>query len=153
MMTITLRRLVAAFGMMMCALTFAVAQEVTKVSSDVAAKAAVAEPVLVTVDEVKDEMSAGVTVTILDSRPGLQAEAIKGATQVTLDKAETWAAGDGMKLAKDAAIVTYCGCGAEQGSKALAAKLHELGFTNVKALKGGIGAWKAAGLPVVNPQQ
>ena len=151
MKTTTFARLVAAGGMMLCALSFGFAQEVTKVSTDTAAKAAVAEPVLITVDAVKAKMDAGVKVTILDSRGGQQAEMIKGSTQVTLDKADGWAEGDGRKLAKDAMIVTYCGCGAEQGSKALAAKLQALGFTNVVALKGGINAWKAAGLPVVNP--
>ncbi|HQR36821.1 MAG TPA: rhodanese-like domain-containing protein [Blastocatellia bacterium] len=151
MITTTMKRLIAAIGMVMCALTFGFAQEATKVSTDTAAKAVV-DPVLITVDSVKKDMDAGVKVTILDSRGGLQAEMVKGSTQVTLDKADAWAAGDGSKLAKNAMIVTYCGCGAEQGSKALAAKLEQLGYTNVHALKGGIGAWKAAGLPVESPK-
>ncbi|KAF1711379.1 sulfurtransferase [Pseudoxanthomonas kalamensis DSM 18571] len=49
--------------------------------------------------------------------------------------------------AKDRPLLLYCLSG---GRSALAARnLQLLGFTAVKSLDGGINAWRAAGLPVV----
>lgn len=37
---------------------------------------------------------------------------------------------------------------------ALAAQtLHQLGYQNVKSISGGLDAWKACGMPVINPQE
>lgn len=47
----------------------------------------------------------------------------------------------------DDAIVIYCASG-HRGGLALSA-LHMLGYTNVRNLGGGLGAWKNANLPVV----
>lgn len=47
----------------------------------------------------------------------------------------------------DDPIVIYCGSGHRGGM--LMAGLKFLGYTNVRNLAGGIGAWKKAGLPVV----
>jgi rhodanese-related sulfurtransferase len=49
--------------------------------------------------------------------------------------------------AKDEAIVIYCGSG-HRGAILLMA-LNLMGYENVRNLGGGLGAWKAAGLPVV----
>ncbi len=46
----------------------------------------------------------------------------------------------------DRTIVCYCGVGSI--APQAAAKLRKLGYTNVHALKGGINAWQADGLPV-----
>ncbi|MCC6616787.1 MAG: rhodanese-like domain-containing protein [Anaerolineae bacterium] len=48
---------------------------------------------------------------------------------------------------KDANIVVYCASGYRGGI--VATQLGLLGYTNVRNLAGGIGAWKAAELPVV----
>ncbi|HSO11213.1 MAG TPA: rhodanese-like domain-containing protein [Anaerolineales bacterium] len=47
----------------------------------------------------------------------------------------------------DEPIVTYCGSGHRGGMMLAALKL--LGYTNVRNIAGGIGAWKKASLPVV----
>jgi len=47
---------------------------------------------------------------------------------------------------KDARIVVYCASGHRGAMAELA--LYLLGYTNVSDLGGGLGAWKAAGLPV-----
>ena len=51
-------------------------------------------------------------------------------------------------LAKDAEIIVYCSGPSCPQSGAAAEKLVKLGFTNVRAFKGGLEAWKAAGLAV-----
>lgn len=50
--------------------------------------------------------------------------------------------------AKDQPIVTYCAIG-HRGAVAMET-LQLLGYTNVKSLVGGFGAWKTANLPVAN---
>lgn len=48
---------------------------------------------------------------------------------------------------KEKRIILYC---ASSGRSALAAKtLKEMGYSNVAHIEGGINAWKASGLPVV----
>ncbi|NRQ37567.1 rhodanese-like domain-containing protein [Nonomuraea sp. NN258] len=49
---------------------------------------------------------------------------------------------------KDAAIVTYCSNPACPNSKAVAARLTALGYTDVRRYAEGIEDWVAAGLPV-----
>lgn len=44
-------------------------------------------------------------------------------------------------------IITYCACSAEQSSGRAVLELNNHGLKNAAALKGGIAAWKAAGLP------
>src|SRR3712207_1314934 len=73
-------------------------------------------------------------------------EMIPGSRRVALDTVGRAVAESG--LARDAEIVVYCsGPGCPQ-SGAAAEKLVKLGFTNVRAFKGGLEAWKAAGLEV-----
>jgi rhodanese-related sulfurtransferase len=45
-------------------------------------------------------------------------------------------------------IITYCTWPDEEDSARAAQKLTDAGYSNVKALDGGINAWKAAGFPV-----
>lgn len=56
------------------------------------------------------------------------------------------------KLQKDREIIFYCECPAEESAVREANKNRTLGFTNLKALLGGVEAWKAAGLGLVPPQ-
>lgn len=49
-------------------------------------------------------------------------------------------------IPKDKDVVVYCRSGGRSG--AAAAKLAQLGYTNVKNMAGGIMKWKAEGLPV-----
>lgn len=48
----------------------------------------------------------------------------------------------------DKAIICYCGTGTV--APQAATKLRKLGYTDVHALKGGINAWQADGLPVTS---
>jgi rhodanese-related sulfurtransferase len=49
---------------------------------------------------------------------------------------------------KDSNIVVYCGKGIR--SAFATNKLKEMGYTNVRNLKGGTKAWKKSGLPTKN---
>lgn len=51
------------------------------------------------------------------------------------------------RLPRDARIVTYCTCPGELTSARVAAYLEKLGF-HADTLRGGLDAWKEAGLPV-----
>jgi S1-C subfamily serine protease/rhodanese-related sulfurtransferase len=63
---------------------------------------------------------------------------------------EDVARGRGVDLVVDPAqpIVTYCASRDEQTSALVRRQLHRRGLTNVRILKGGLGAWANAGLPV-----
>ncbi|MEP6809038.1 MAG: rhodanese-like domain-containing protein [Chthoniobacterales bacterium] len=43
-------------------------------------------------------------------------------------------------------IICYCGGGSR--SALVAESLQKMGYTNVKSMSGGMGAWREAGLPV-----
>jgi membrane protein DedA with SNARE-associated domain/rhodanese-related sulfurtransferase len=45
-------------------------------------------------------------------------------------------------------VVVYCDCPNDASAATVAKKLKGLGFANVYPLEGGIGAWRASGLPV-----
>jgi len=45
-------------------------------------------------------------------------------------------------LPKDQEIIFYCACPHDESSKAKAEEFHAQGFTNAKALEGGVKAWK-----------
>ena len=51
---------------------------------------------------------------------------------------------------KDSTIVLYCGGGYR--SALAAANLQEMGYVEVVSMKGGIKAWKQAGLPIETPK-
>ena len=52
-------------------------------------------------------------------------------------------------LAKSQELIFYCAWPQEASAVGLAAKLDNDGYTNVKVIKGGVEAWKAAGYPMV----
>lgn len=47
-------------------------------------------------------------------------------------------------------IITYCACSAEQSSGRAVLELNNHGVKNAAALKGGLAAWEAAGLPTAS---
>ncbi len=49
---------------------------------------------------------------------------------------------------KDKAIVFYCTCPSDGTSRETLKKAHAANHLNVKFLRGGLAAWKAAGFPV-----
>jgi rhodanese-related sulfurtransferase len=97
----------------------------------------------VTAEEVKTQLDAGAKVYVIDNRSSFSGQMAKGAAHVPLAKIAEWS----KDLPKDAMIVAYCTCGAEETSTVAVQKLQQLGFTNAWALKGGLTAWQSAGLP------
>ncbi len=73
-------------------------------------------------------------------------EMIAGSRRVPLDKLGRQVAESGVD--KSAEIIVYCSGPTCPQSSAAAEKLTKLGYTNVRAFKGGLEAWKAAGLQV-----
>ena len=54
----------------------------------------------------------------------------------------------GLELDVNRPVVTYCTSPDEATSARVASKLRKLGFKDVRILKGGLGAWTNAGLPI-----
>jgi rhodanese-related sulfurtransferase len=54
----------------------------------------------------------------------------------------------GLELDVNRPVVTYCTTPDEATSARVASKLRKLGFKDVRILKGGLGAWTNAGLPI-----
>ncbi|MEX2222128.1 MAG: trypsin-like peptidase domain-containing protein [Candidatus Rokuibacteriota bacterium] len=54
----------------------------------------------------------------------------------------------GLDLDQARPVVAYCSCPDEETSARVARDLRKLGFKDVRILKGGIGAWTNAGLPI-----
>lgn len=96
----------------------------------------------ITTDDVKLRVEAGEQMLVVDVRSSFTGPKIKNAAHVPLKKLAEWA----KEVPRDALVVTYCTCGAEETSSVAVLKLQELGFTNAFALKGGLTAWRAAGL-------
>lgn len=102
----------------------------------------------VTVEEVKKEMDAGKEFVLLDVRTSeeFMAGHLPKAVNIPRGKLEFMIGKHYSQ--KDADIVVYCRKG---GRAALCAKaLSDIGYTNVKNLKGAFKAWGEAGYPIYN---
>src|SRR5262245_26405068 len=103
-----------------------------------------------TSEEVKGELAAGRKPTLIDVRePDEVAKGvIPGAIQIPRGFLELRI--EGQITDRDADIVLYCAAGTRS---AFAAKsLGELGYSRVRSLAGGFGAWKEKGFPVEVPR-
>ncbi len=104
----------------------------------------------ITIDELKREMDRGVDIMILDAQPRALYDKghIKGA--LSFPWSARLAERDVGQFPRDKRIVTYCDCGpGEADSSELAARLREMGFSNVKVLADpSIRGWMKAGYPV-----
>ncbi|WP_028938663.1 rhodanese-like domain-containing protein [Pseudonocardia spinosispora] len=102
---------------------------------------------LITRDELRAALDEG-EVTVVDALPeSYYAQAhLPGAVNLVSDHVATRAA----ELLPDrsAAIVTYCSNASCGNSQAVASKLEQLGYTNVRKYRDGIQDWSEAGLPV-----
>ncbi|MGI9064027.1 MAG: rhodanese-like domain-containing protein [Pseudonocardiaceae bacterium] len=103
--------------------------------------------VLITRDQLRAEIEAG-DVTLVDALPESHwaQQHLPGA--LNLVEADVAAKAAELLPDKDAAIVTYCSNTACGNSQAVAAKLEQLGYTNVRKYREGIQDWAEAGLPV-----
>jgi membrane protein DedA with SNARE-associated domain/rhodanese-related sulfurtransferase len=104
----------------------------------------------VSVDELRSRIEAGAAPAILDVRsavarerePGLPGAVAFSVAELDLSRL---AFGPGQE------IVVYCSCPNEASAALVAQRLVSAGFTNVRALSGGLDAWIAAGLPLAAP--
>ncbi|HEY6805003.1 MAG TPA: rhodanese-like domain-containing protein [Pyrinomonadaceae bacterium] len=108
---------------------------------------------LISVDELKNKVSANEPVLILDVRSSESYAnsrlKIKGALHFSVRKLKFRLSFPPLKdVPKDRAVVTYCACPSEEASIVAAKVLLDNGFKNVKALKGGWTEWQKANGPV-----
>jgi rhodanese-related sulfurtransferase len=97
------------------------------------------------VDQLKSAQASGEKLTLIDVREDNEWAAGHAAGAIHLGRGIIERDIESKVPQKDAKIVLYCGSGARS---ALAAdSIMKLGYTNVSSLAGGMGAYKAAGLP------
>jgi membrane protein DedA with SNARE-associated domain/rhodanese-related sulfurtransferase len=53
-------------------------------------------------------------------------------------------------IPRDRDVILYCTCPSEETSSSVALKLHRLGITRVRPLRGGFDGWKTAGYPLLD---
>ncbi len=98
------------------------------------------------VDQLKSAQASGEKLTLIDVREDNEWAAGHAAGAIHLGRGIIERDIESKVPQKDARIVLYCGSGARS---ALAAdSIMKLGYTNVSSLAGGMGAYKAAGLPI-----
>lgn len=103
---------------------------------------------LITLQEAED-LWAGGTAVLLDARP---AEAFAlghapGARNIPSARDGFEVPVEVLALAREAVLVVYCEGGDCQSSLALARRLHDEGFRDIRVFSGGWDEWRAAGLP------
>ncbi len=100
--------------------------------------------------EVVRMIEAGKSPTILDARKSDAYEQlplrIPGSVRVVPEDLPNSMAGLDLDPARP--VIAYCSCPDEETSARVARDLRKLGFKDVRILKGGIGAWTNAGLPI-----
>lgn len=103
----------------------------------------------------RDELTTALenqSVTLIDTLPAsyYDQQHLPGAINLVLDGVEA-AAAEALPD-KDAPLVTYCTGPSCQNSSQVAARLRELGYTNVRKYTDGIEDWTSAGLPTERNQ-
>ncbi len=102
---------------------------------------------LITRDELRAGIEAG-TVIVIDALPESYwaRQHLPGALNLVEDEVDAKAAA--LLPDKAAAIVTYCSNSSCGNSQAVASKLENRGYRNVRKYREGIQDWVAAGLPI-----
>lgn len=102
----------------------------------------------ITVAELRQKVEAGENPVILDLRSAQELEqdpsVIEGAIHLLLDDVERRRD----EFPHDRDIVVYCSCPNEATAAKVALMLQRKGFTRVRPLLGGIGAWRAENYPL-----
>jgi len=97
-------------------------------------------------------VSRGETITIIDARRPESYDRsdarIPGALRIPPERIA-----DAQNIPQGVAIVVYCDCPREVTSVNVAENLMQRNHTNVFALRGGLNAWRDAGLPEHSPEQ
>jgi rhodanese-related sulfurtransferase len=100
--------------------------------------------------EVVRMIEAGKAPTILDARKSDSYEQlplkIPGSVRVVPEDLTNSMVGLDLDPARP--VVAYCSCPDEETSARVARDLRKAGFKDVRILKGGLGAWTNAGLPI-----
>ena len=100
--------------------------------------------------EVVRLIEGGKAPTIIDARRSDLYEqlplTIRGSVRVAPENLAASMAG--LDLDPTRPVVAYCSCPDEETSARVARELRKMGFKDVKILKGGLGAWTNAGLPI-----
>lgn len=106
---------------------------------------------LITRDELSSEIEAG-SVTVVDALPESYwaQQHLPGALNLVEDDVDDKAAA--LLPDKGAAIVTYCSNSSCGNSQAVANRLEQLGYHNVRKYRDGIQDWVEAGLPTETRQ-
>jgi len=103
---------------------------------------------VVTLAEAEDLWTAGEAV-ILDARAEGYFEQghVPRARNLPAVESESALPGGILDMPKDRTLLVYCEGGTCQSSLALAKRLHEAGFSDIRVLSGGWEDWKKARLP------
>jgi rhodanese-related sulfurtransferase len=104
---------------------------------------------MITLEEAEDLWRTGGTAFVLDARAeGFFTQGhIPGARNVPAAEAVGSLPSDLLGAARDRTLVVYCEGGDCQSSLALARRLHDEGFRDIRVFGGGWEAWTKAGLP------
>lgn len=102
-------------------------------------------PTTITVDELARGLSDGSIAELWNALTDeyFTGEMIPGSRRVPVDRVGREVANS--ELAKDTAIVVYCGGPSCPQSRAAAEKLLSLGYTRVRLFEGGLEEWKRSG--------
>ena len=104
----------------------------------------------ITVDELRSLMQRRPEPVVVDLRGAAErlgdGRAIPGAKAISLAELERRLA----DLPKDRDIIFYCSCPNEASAASAAKALHDLGYTRVRPLLGGLDAWIDAGYDTMN---
>jgi membrane protein DedA with SNARE-associated domain/rhodanese-related sulfurtransferase len=107
----------------------------------------------ITPEELRDKLSAGGRILVLDLQGGLSLgpglPAIAGAVRIdTRQLSQYMKQYRGVDLATDCEVILYCASPGQATSARVALALRQRGFEHVRPLAGGLQAWRELGFPV-----
>jgi rhodanese-related sulfurtransferase len=102
---------------------------------------------LISRDELREALASG-TVTLVDALPAAYYDQQHLPGAVNLVESDVAAKAGALLPDTSATIVTYCSNAACGNSQAVANRLGQLGYTDVRKYREGIQDWVEAGLPV-----
>ena len=98
----------------------------------------------VSVEELAALLGSGTAPVILDVRPVIQ----QRAEPVRIPGARSVHEADMGSVGRLHSVIAYCSCPNEVSAAIKTLQMRRFGFANVRPLKGGLAAWRAAGYPV-----
>ena len=107
----------------------------------------------ITPEELRDKLSAGGRILVLDLQGGLSQgqglPAIPGAVRIDSRQLSQYMKQyRGVDLATDREVILYCASPGEATSARVALALRQRGFEHVRPLAGGLQSWREHGFPV-----